>query len=65
MLLTLSVAGYLLLLGKPRMMWFVLGAVFGGFAAGPDIQVRIRQTSSRLVAHRIYVYTKVSRADIR
>ncbi|MCA9153520.1 MAG: phosphatase PAP2 family protein [Planctomycetales bacterium] len=57
-LLTLSVAGYLLLLGKPRMMWFVLVSVFGGLLLGLIFKSVFARPRPDLVTHGSYVYTK-------
>lgn len=57
-LLTLSVAGYLLLLGKPRMMWFVLASVFGGLMLGMIFKSVFARPRPDLVTHGSYVYTK-------
>ena len=56
-LVTLSVAGYLLMAGKYRAMGLVLGATVSGLIVGSVLKGVIHRDRPHLVPHRAYVYT--------
>lgn len=56
-LLTLSVAGYLLLSGKRRAMWLMLGAVISGFVVSTLLKQGFDRPRPELVPHGAMVYT--------